>query len=71
MRFLRELLENLSAYNNAQKLSREEVSILSILKTVIADTEPTLSEKNITIQLKKTALSRPFSWTVIVSDRCS
>ena len=53
MRFLRELLENLSAYNNAQKLSREEVSILSILKTVIADTEPTLSEKNITIQLKR------------------
>ena len=60
MRFLRELLENLSAYNNSQKLSREEVSILSILKTVIADTEPTLSEKNINIQLKKDGAVPPF-----------
>lgn len=60
MHFLRALLENLSAYNNSQKLDREEVSVLSILKTVIASTAPSLSEKNISIHLKKEGAIPPF-----------
>lgn len=60
MGFLRFLLENLSAYNNSQKLNREEINIYQLLKTITANTTPTLSGQNISIQLKKEGAIPPF-----------
>ena len=55
MAFLRELLTELSQYNNAGTLHCSEASPYQILNSVITSLVPSLSEKNITVSFKKLA----------------
>lgn len=55
MAFLRQLLTELSQYNNAGALHCKEESPYQLLNSVIASSTPSLAEKNITISLKKLA----------------
>ena len=55
MAFLRELLTELSQYNNAGTLHCSEASPYQILNSVITSLVPSLNEKNITVSIKKLA----------------
>jgi signal transduction histidine kinase len=60
MGFLRELLTELSQYNNAGILRPTEASPYQVLHTVVTSLTPTFAEKQITIQLEKTTPIPPF-----------
>ena len=53
MAFLRELLTDLSSYNNAGALKRTEANPYQVLKSVITSSTPALEEKGILIFLEK------------------
>ena len=55
MAFLRELLTELSQYNNAGTLHRTEASPYQILSSVISSSIPSFEEKHISISLEKLA----------------
>lgn len=55
MAFLRELLTELSQYNNAGTLHRTEASPYQILSSVISSSTPSFEEKHIAISLEKLA----------------
>lgn len=55
MAFLRELLTELSQYNNAGTLHRTEASPYQILSSVISSSIPSFEEKHIAISLEKLA----------------
>lgn len=55
MAFLRQLLSELSQYNNAGTLHKTEASPYQILHSVITSSIPSLEEKHITITLEKLA----------------
>lgn len=55
MAFLRELLSELSQYNNAGTLHKTEVSPYQLLHSVITSSVPAFEEKHITISLEKLA----------------
>ena len=57
MQFLRSLLDELSSYNNSNRVVRSEANIYAILSEIVGSARPTLEQDQITIQLiKKTAL---------------
>lgn len=55
MAFLRELLTELSQYNNAGTLHRTEANPYQILQSVISSLKPSFAEKHISLTLKKLA----------------
>lgn len=61
MGFLRELLTELSQYNNAGTLHRKDVSPYQVLNSVITSCNPSYEGKHITISLEKRAPIPTFS----------
>lgn len=53
MQFLRDLLNELSTYNNARNLHKSEINPYRLLSSVIESVRPSLREKQIDIQLDK------------------
>ena len=60
MQFLRSLLSQLSEYNNAQKLNREEVNLYLILQSFTESIRPALAEQDITLLFHKEGPIPPF-----------
>ncbi|MGI6010156.1 MAG: two-component system sensor histidine kinase NtrB [Ruminococcus sp.] len=60
MQFLRSLLSQLSEYNNAQKLNREEANLYPILQSFTESIRPALASQNISVTFRKEGPIPPF-----------